>query len=520
MNPLERRPPIVHRLPTTSSQHDVVQVEDVVRFIQLVRRHWFKLASTLVIATLCAGLYYAGSARTYQSESRIMIVRKNPLTVEVMPSVVPQGAEAMSTHIELIKSPWLAARVLDDADLRELETFQEEPAPVWRLLKSLEVVHQRDDDDLRYSDTNILFFRFVGPVASDCPVILNAVIDQYRRHLNETNRVANQDAAALLQDKVAQIQRRLETNELAYEQHRAAIPGYSSREQEIHFARQQIANLDASRVALEVREAEATSRLTALNDLKRHAPSATKLKALLPDAQEAADELTVNELIIPLVAEAQQIIRASRMGASHPRVVALEEQIASIRTLYDKPPADDPRLAVRRSHHHQSSSDSLDAHLLRIEQELKDIESAKASLKQEADRAQEQIGAHLAHEQAEKKRVAEARVRSERFEKDIARDQQLLDALQSQLQRVEIDIVSGAYATTLLAPPSAAVVASPRTALVFAISTFLGFGGGVVLICGAELRERLARMAEPVQTASPEPRLTRTHASSDLACSL
>lgn len=501
-------------------------MEDVVRFIQLIRRHRFKLLFSLGLATLLAGIYYAGSQRTYRSEARLMIVRKNPLTVEVMPSVVPQGADAMSTHIELIKSPWLAAQVLDEAGLHDLKTFQDEPAPVSLLLRSLEVVHQRDDTDLRYSDSNILFFKFVGPIPAECPVVLKAVINQYRRHLNEANRAANQDAAALLEENVAQIQRRLEANELAYEQHRATMPGFTSREQEIHFVRQQIANLDASRVALEVRRAEATSRLAALRDLQRNAPSMAKLTALLPDAKDPAEEQTANELILPLVAEAQQIIRASRMGAQHPRVVAIEEQIASIRTLYANEQTADPRLAVRRSHHHAANSDSLDAHLLRIEQELKDIESAKASLKAETDRAQMEVSDHLAHEQAEKKRIAEARVRSERFEKDIARDQQLLDALQSQLQRVEIDIVSGAYATTLLAPPNAAVVATPRTALVFAISTFLGIGCGVVLILGAELRERISCLsdqadpAEPSGPAKSEPRLNRPSASSELACSM
>ena len=466
------------RQATSTTQQDLLQLADILSLLHFIRRHKTRLIISVAMAIALAAIYLVNCPRLHESNSELLVVKKNPLVVQGMPSAVLRGVDAMSTHIAVITSPWLAARAMSDDRLSGMETFAGKDRPVESLTASLNVLHE--NAKVRgYSDSNVLRFSFRGPHPHECKDILNAVIDAYRQYLNESSQADNRDASTLIAQKADQIRLSLENKEREYKAFRKTAPKPSTSDRDNLLVRQRLANLDSSRVALEIRRAETTSRISDWRKATRNGEITNAARAMLPESLKPKWNLRLEETLIPLLVQEQGTISALGMGANHPKNRALREKVALARKLFSTSGAQQQESSGAETSVAQSNaSDAVAEYTFKLDQELAGIMAAEKSLQKEFDRVQVEMKQELERERNEARALAEFELTSEQYDSAIARDQQLHDALLAQLHRVEIDIVSGAYSTTLIAPPSNAQQVSPRTLLVFSISIVLGIAGG------------------------------------------
>lgn len=475
-----------------STDHDLLQLDDIVSLLQFIKHHKCRLASCILAVLLLAFVYLTVCPRLYTSMAKLLVAQKSPLIVPGMPSAVLHGVDPMSTHIELITSPWLADRVLQDKRLQNAATFADEANPVAVLAGSLKVIHHVDQRAPAYSSSNILEFSFTGPQSQECQSILHAVIDAYRQYLYESSRSINQDASELIALKAEQIRTSLEQKNREYKEFRKSAPLVGSSESASHWIQQRLANLDVSRVSLEMRHAEVNSQLDAFLAATRNGVLTDAALGMLPDGLQSVQKPNLPDGLLPLLREEQQTRTASKAGANHPKVRALREEIDLAQSFYTAPHS----AFSANNNLHGEVVQGKDLNLItafsqKLQQELTGIVAAEQSLSQEIEQLQAELSKELELNKQKSSALAEFELKSEQYRQSISHEQELFDSLMSQLQRIELDIVSGAYSTTLISPPSYANRSSPRTLLVLAVAVFLGLAGGVAASVGSEVADRL-----------------------------
>ncbi|MEZ6120085.1 MAG: Wzz/FepE/Etk N-terminal domain-containing protein [Pirellulaceae bacterium] len=294
---------------------DLLQINDIIQFIHFAKRHWLRIITAILICVGAAILYCVRSTPLYESTAQLLVVKKTPLSVDGFQAGLPQSNESMSSHIALIKSPWLASRVLSEqSPVDSLETFRDEKDPVQVLRKALTVVHENDTDRNQFSTSHVLRFEFKGRSADECPVLLRSIICVYQQHLNETNVSANQAAIDLIGKKVEQIKKDLATKEREYNQFRENSPLLLTENRSTVFLQQQLTNIDQALLELNQRQAETISRIQAVRNAVADEGNTEQLRGLLPTPYVPLAGNHISERILALQMEQKNWTNALAKG--------------------------------------------------------------------------------------------------------------------------------------------------------------------------------------------------------------
>src|SRR5262249_53064493 len=130
---------------------------------------------------------YAQKQPIYQSSSKILVVKKSPDTA-VSFSGGPDGRQTfmedyLATHADLIRSTEIVGPAARSPELKDLQSFPDQGDLTYQIVGGLTVSRGRDAAG---GVNNILVLSFKGPIAEECPKILDAVVIKYQEFLNET----------------------------------------------------------------------------------------------------------------------------------------------------------------------------------------------------------------------------------------------------------------------------------------------------------------------------------------------
>ena len=154
---------------------DSGQPESVDLLGPLLRRKSIIILFAL-IASAIGYLMYRKENPTYQSALRIMIFSKNPPTV-LNGETTNQGVSVPKQQY-LITSELVLSKAVERGKLSELETFRGNPSPMYQLKGMIGV-------NPAPQQTDSLDITCRGAKAEDLPVILVAVVESYKRSLND-----------------------------------------------------------------------------------------------------------------------------------------------------------------------------------------------------------------------------------------------------------------------------------------------------------------------------------------------
>ena len=131
--------------------------------------------------------------------------------------------DSATTHLSLLKSPWLMDRVVHDYQMECMIWTAQKPDITAAILAGLTVTDEKGDEDVR-SDSHVFKLACQTPCADDCPTILNALIESYQKVLEENARNVNEDALTLITQTADKVRQELQQKETEYEAFRAETP--------------------------------------------------------------------------------------------------------------------------------------------------------------------------------------------------------------------------------------------------------------------------------------------------------
>src|SRR5262249_36637419 len=139
-------------------------------------------------------------APVYQSAAQVLVVKKraDALPIQGLETSQAYYDDYVSVHIVLIKSPLIIARAVKNGELQKLKSFEGCSDPVGPIIAGLTVARDSKDSYSYGNSSNILNLSFRGPVADECDVVLNAVVESYQSFLDETYRNLSHEAVNLI----------------------------------------------------------------------------------------------------------------------------------------------------------------------------------------------------------------------------------------------------------------------------------------------------------------------------------
>jgi capsular exopolysaccharide synthesis family protein len=446
--------------PDDQSAFDVVQV---------VVGHKFLLFMGVVLGIALGVVYYLSRPPVFESRAEVVIEKKPSNSIPIPNLPVNQDQDDyVSTEQEILQSPMLIEQAINDYKLDRLKTFEGMDPQELRIefKLGLKVTREHKDSSNRYN--NVVTVAFRGKEPDECPVIVEAIINAYKRHLQETYQDNTAKSLGLIQQARDLVKNDLAHQQAEYTKFRAGIPAALTRVRDntgVSF--EELQRLRMKRAEYRVRREEIQGRLKAIENALKDGTPREELIALIsesanrsvPDgAGRVHDNSALEDKLLPALLE-EKTLRQD-YGQDHPQVQAATQRVEVAH-----------RFAV---------------HTLR--QEIKDLE-----------RSEKGLSASLRAQEEESKLADRYEVEDRQRRDEVTRLQQLYDGIIKQLQEIDVAKSVVGYKATVIAQPSAPKKKSPLAYIVFPISVILGLLGSLSLACVRELTNKSFRTADEVR---------------------
>jgi capsular exopolysaccharide synthesis family protein len=510
--------------------------------LDVVRRRKARILIFLALGVAAATAYCALAGPWYDSSAQILVIKKRLETSPISePGQGPPSEDYLATHMLLITSPRVVGKAVQKNHLEDLEQLRQtdgplsglagtllthlpgrapdgpaESRPVKALIRNLTVGRDPPKPGLNPSN-EILNLSFRGRVASDCPTILNAVIDSYQDVLKETYRNTNSETLELIAQARDVVQKDLEAREAAYQKFLQSTPPVWRGKDGGSIHQDRLSAIDSRRAAVQVRRSEIEASLAALDEARRTGGSAAgplALTAPLPANQDVVapslltnpepwsggrtSRETLEEQLINL--QLQETKQLEVLGRNHPDVQATRARMEVIRRMMlpsapggsgGKPGAGEELAAVK-------------VQLLR--QELRDLGASEKALASLFEREQKAAGGSFIHE-----------VEDENYRKGIERARLLYESILHRLEELSSVKDFGWFDMQVIGPPARGELAVRKYLLVLGLGLCAGLLTGFGSAYAAEMadtrfrtaREVRARLGLPVLGHVPAARLGR-----------
>lgn len=192
-------------------QHPSVAEKQLKEYLFILRkRKWIAFFFCLLVIAATVFFVYTATP-IYKSTAKILIEKENPNIVDFQEvfQVNARQTDYYVTQYELLKSRTLAEKVIQKLDLEETPYFKDQPKPIDRFLKMLQIEPVRNS---RLVEVSVLH-----PEPKEAAEIANVLVDAYIRQNLENKLQISQQASSwiserleLLQDKVYSSEKKLQ----------------------------------------------------------------------------------------------------------------------------------------------------------------------------------------------------------------------------------------------------------------------------------------------------------------------
>jgi capsular exopolysaccharide synthesis family protein len=463
--------------------------------IAVILGRWWLVALGAAAALALALTYHRTAPPLYESSAQVLVVKKYPDAVTGVDTRPLAQEDYVATHQTLLHSPLLVGEAIRKHDLAKLQCLAGEKDATEAVVQGLAVVRNKAPGG---NTDNVLNLYFYGPNAKECPLVLDALIDSYKDHLEQTHRGIADESLRLIDRARSELHRELLGQEEAYRKFRREAPLLSLKGKDDGQLRQErLGAIETKRSALLLRRAELRGQLTVLEAAPKEGGSREALAAVVAGwtAQAEAARGTLStaaqDRLLPLLAEEQRLLETR--GEKHPEVEALRKRIDATRALLATPSA--PwRPAPGKAPGDGAGADPVELYRAYCKQELRHMEIADQFLDELYQK-----------EHARARELAASEVEDEGYRAAIERQQRLYDSVVTQLQHVDLAKGLGGYDARVLAAPGPGKKIRPNALVLFPGAAFLGLLAGLGLALVAELRDRRLRSPEEVRSLLGRP---------------
>jgi capsular exopolysaccharide synthesis family protein len=491
-----------------SEQHDrnepleSASAQSTLRPLNVIWKHKGLVSLGVVIGAVLGTLYNAQTKPVYASGAQVLVVKKRS---DALPMGGANGQmlydDYLATHQVLIRSPLIVGDAIREGKLQDLPSFVGQGDPTGRIIDGLRVTREVKDTQ----QTNILNISYRGPVSADCRLVLNAVIEAYRKSLNGDYQNVSDETARLISQAKEILEIKLAGTKAKYSQFRLDHPFLWKSKDGVSMVQDRLQQIEGKRSALQLRQSEIEGRIALIKNaifLKR------SQEDLLAMVTESAGRLTdgKNPVENPLeVLTLKLSFLLEYYGKDHPEVQTLRKQIAYYRDRKDPSswnnlendiPAGPVGKALEKGTKEQGPKgvddarppNPIEAHLNRLQREVDD-----------ARWGAEELRKLLATEQEEAKKLIIFENQDETFRNEIASHEQLFKSVQKRLDEVNILQNFGGFVFQIISPTGNGGRMGGNTFPVYAVACLLGFVAGFGMAYLAEVSDQSFRTPDEIR---------------------
>jgi capsular exopolysaccharide synthesis family protein len=492
----------------------------------LIRRRKGFIAFGFVLGLALSCLYYFRATPMYQAEVEILVMRKD----SNLPTQGTEGSggfqrqvmyeDLLSTHLQLLQSPRIIKQAIKKNGLESLasiaEVLREEKDPAEHFAENLTITKGGRG---RAKDAHVLHGTFLDASPEDCATILSALVDSYQNFWSETFQDTSGEALKLISQAKLELGNELKEEEKAYREFREKTPILSTDSDGRDVHQQRLFQIGASLSEVRIQYAEAKARLEVIQESLRSGSTddhddLDKLSLLSEkDARRLAQLLTVTgggaysgafmsvqplrdekaraeyQRLLSLLIQEKTLLED--FGQDHPKVQTVREQIDLTRKFLEEnaPPASAVDLLDL------GIDDLLNAQIGLLKHDLSEFKKRETELETIA-----------ANEEQEARKLVTFVLQDEMMSKQLARKQELYNAVIERLREINLIKDYGGYITEVISPveqPRRAV--SPNLVLTLGMGCFLGLFFGMSLAYVMHLADRTFHNPDELRQAMALP---------------
>ncbi len=288
----------------------------------------------LVVGLVVGILVYAQRPPVYQTTAQVMVIKKrgDPLPIAGGDPRLSYVEDYVSSHLVVIRSSVIVERAIKKRNLQNLRSFAGQGDPTGAILASL--VAARDGKDSTSGPNNIINLSYRGPVADECPMVLNAVIESYQNFLNEAYHNVSDETLNTIRAERDRLKREYEEAKKDYKTFRDQVPSLVFKGSDgINVNRKAVNDLEADLTLLKARKTKVQGELATIDRALKAGEGRERVLALVvpmptePRIQVVSDFPTVRERLMVVQAEKEKLMQGRGYGEGHPDVKALNSQI-------------------------------------------------------------------------------------------------------------------------------------------------------------------------------------------------
>jgi capsular exopolysaccharide synthesis family protein len=475
-------------------EHDgqeTLPVRSGTNFLALFWRRKALLATGLVVGLVLGGLYYSQQKPVYQAAAQVLVVKKRP---DTLPLPGNDGGYAywedyLATHLKLIKSPLILSRAARRKELQGLASFAGQSNLTGAIQGGLQVNRDKESSG---GTSNILDISFRGPVAEDCPVVVNAVIESYKDFLDETYRNVSDNTLELIRKASKTLKDELAGKEQKRAQFLEKNPVLWRGKEGTSPLQERLASIEARVSTLLVRRAEMRATLDALEKAVKEGRSRAELLALIPlkgEKEKREDDASTRPLEEELLKlKLEQELLLENYGKDHPQVRAAGRRIALTEKLLKAREERAAETGGGSGPRTFPGRDPVQRYMHFVRQELHDADVSCQGLSQLLER-----------QKNEARELARYETQDEAIRTDIQRTAKLYDSIIKRLEEINIVRDFGGYDAKTIAPPGIGGKVAPKLWQTVIGGAVLGLLLGAGLAYLAEVSDKSFRTPDEIR---------------------
>ena len=464
-------------------------------YVTMIDR-WWLLATGCVVGAIVGCIVIVTSEKQFAAKGCLLVYQKLPTFLDESTRIPDAKAydSLFATHVQLIGSPLIVEKAVEDFQLDQLPELDEEHAfhrelgnkSVGEMIRdSLSVGRAGSGDS---AGAFVLSVNFKHKSAQECPKVVEAILKTYKAYINDSMLDDQNKAVELLTTLKSQMEDDIERKEQAYRSYLKEAPGVwdqqskrNSHQDLVDAFSKELTQLEIDRKTvrsiLEIfsmdkdpssgRELTDIDRLALVDEI--HLPrievlvslagdnNVSRLQELYPKMQEVAN-VQYDDLVEKMV-ELKTI--SKNVGEKHPKYQDMKSEIEVLKSQVfesgKNAQADDKSNPL-------NPSDLVNAYEVLLTTELQKLDK---QIDFTTKRREEELAASI--------KLQDFSIRADRLKEEFERSQEMSNVLLDKMQKQSVLSQFGSYVVEIIEQPGKGQLVWPKKPIILALFTITGF---------------------------------------------
>ncbi len=297
---------------------------------QLVLRRKWLLLFGLAVGVGLGYLYFTQQAPVFRSVAQILVTPNRAPMLNEQSQRDNALADAIETQCQIVMSLEVIRNAVESYNLSSRPEFGSRDAAIGMIMKGLTV-------EPMSKGSRVVVIDYRGSTPGETRAVVDALVKSYREFLGDSEQAVSEDAVRLITQAKDELLKDLKALESDYAKFRKEIPVLGQGEEVINSHAVRLADIEAEKTSLMLRASQLQAKIDAITDALKRGGSREALSLMVnqlkAEGSTKSEAITVAEKLFPLLLEKE--LQSESLGPGHPRIVAIDKQIAMTRTHLD-----------------------------------------------------------------------------------------------------------------------------------------------------------------------------------------